>query len=244
MEDVNSSLQHYKEFNTIFNILRSVFERKGKIINDEIISITKRLLPLNKTMELSAKAIVEIENLLYVQNNNSQRVIDKIVSDCILIEDWIADIGRSNNLITEKKGANFYDLNTNLQDTKECMTFGELHLSFHFFYEPLIKMIKESIPTSNKDHKTEAWFIIGLLFANGEMETLKNQFNKNATQIAIHLGNKNYRPYISSSINEDSTIPSDKNIYSKPDKLREIYNHCIENNITVTDKFKVIIPSE
>jgi len=166
MEDVNSPLQHYKEFNTIFSILRSVFQKNGNVINDEIISLTERLLPLDKTMELSAKAIIEIENLLYVQNNNSHRIIDKIVSDCILIEDWIEDIGQSNNLILGKKDANFYDLNTDLQDTSESKVFSELHFSFHFFYEPLINIVKDLPLDPNKPLETSQNAIAENLYPN------------------------------------------------------------------------------
>ena len=91
-------------------------------------------------------------------------------------------------------------------------------------------------------HKDKNWFKVGLLFATGEMDNLMKQFNMNATKVAQHLDSKSYRPYISESISNTNT--TDKNIFSKPEKLKIIYRHCIENDIPMVDSFKDKVPSE
>lgn len=91
---------------------------------------------------------------------------------------------------------------------------------------------------SKPDFKTQHWFNVGLLFASGEMAKLKIEYSSNSTKIAQYLGNeKGLRPYISSSINEEKRPKSDKNIFSSPDKLLKIFNHCNENKIEMTTTF-------
>jgi hypothetical protein len=94
-----------------------------------------------------------------------------------------------------------------------------------------------------KDYQTEIWFRVGVLFANGEMDKLKKQFNSNGTQIAKHLGNKSYKGYINDTIG-NTNKKSNKNILNYPGKLLKIYNHCIENNIPMIDSFKARIQPE
>lgn len=105
--------------------------------------------------------------------------------------------------------------------------------------KPILKIVELKKDLPKEKFKTDNWFKVGLLFANGEMVKLKTQYKSVSTQIAKHLGNeKGYRPYISASLNEDIKKPiSDKNIYSKPDKLLKIYNHCNENKLIMTDSF-------
>lgn len=100
-------------------------------------------------------------------------------------------------------------------------------------------------PIEVKDKHNENWFVIGLLFATGEMDVLLKQFDRNYTQIAKHLkpntpeGKEPYkgiRPYISQSAN--NTTDTDKNIFSRPNKIQEIQKYCIDNNIEMTDHFK------
>lgn len=86
-----------------------------------------------------------------------------------------------------------------------------------------------------KDFTKENWFIIGLKFATGEMSKLLIDNEKNFTKIANQLENKSYRPYISETFN--NTVESDKNIYSKPKKLKIIYDYCIKGDINMTDNF-------
>ncbi|MES2138654.1 MAG: hypothetical protein V4511_03030 [Bacteroidota bacterium] len=110
------------------------------------------------------------------------------------------------------------------------------------FYQTEIEIKKGLKPQQTRtgdDYKTKAWFLVGILFATGEMDNLQIQFNKNATQIAKHLYNdrwEKYRPYIGESAS--NTNDTDKNIFKRPQKLMDIYNHCIENDITMTEAFK------
>ncbi|MBK7311334.1 MAG: hypothetical protein IPI93_11255 [Sphingobacteriaceae bacterium] len=90
---------------------------------------------------------------------------------------------------------------------------------------------------SKKNHVEEAWFVVGVLIATGEINKLKKQFTS-STQIAVHLfkqKEKKYRPWISSSINGETT--GQRSIYAYPDKLQKIYDHCINENITMTKEF-------
>lgn len=98
---------------------------------------------------------------------------------------------------------------------------------------------------STKDKYSENWFVVGKLFANGEMEVLLKKFDRNFTQIAKHLkpntseGKEPYkgiRPYISQSAN--NTTITDKNIFSSPNKILLIQQYCIDNHIEMTDHFK------
>jgi hypothetical protein len=110
------------------------------------------------------------------------------------------------------------------------------------FYQTEIEIKKGLKPQQTRtgdDYKTKAWFLVGISFATGEMDNLQIQFNKNATQIAKHLYNdrwEKYRPYIGESAS--NTNDTDKNIFQRPHKLMDIYNHCIENDITMTEAFK------
>ena len=74
-----------------------------------------------------------------------------------------------------------------------------------------------------KDYTKKIWFKVGLLFATGEMDKLITQFKSNATQIATHLGNKSFRPYISESISK--TNDTDKNIFSSKKYCYKTYNN-------------------
>jgi hypothetical protein len=84
------------------------------------------------------------------------------------------------------------------------------------------------------------WFKVGLFFANGQIsqliENYKNFTMPNFTAISKELGNINYRPYISESIN--NTNISDKNIFSNNRKVQTIIKYCEINNIIISEDFK------
>jgi hypothetical protein len=84
------------------------------------------------------------------------------------------------------------------------------------------------------------WFKVGLFFANGQIsqliENYKNITMPNFTAISKELGNINYRPYISESIN--NTNISDKNIFSNNRKVQAIIKYCEINNIIISEDFK------
>lgn len=118
------------------------------------------------------------------------------------------------------------------------------------FYKNEIKCLESneisSLGTDNREnidnYKNTIWFKVGLLFATGEMDKLITRFNGNATQIAKHLQNKNYRPFISESISK--TNKNDKNVFSDQGKLLKIQKHCIENKILMIDSFTKQIKPE
>lgn len=122
-----------------------------------------------------------------------------------------------------------------------------LVFSNNYLFEPLFKQwfidkeTKENKniklkPLNPKKIESENWFIIGLKFATGELYNLIKVKDNNFTQVAKELGNeKGYRPYISETYNNSTN--NDKNIYSKPKKIKSIYDYCTENNIQMTSTF-------
>jgi hypothetical protein len=108
----------------------------------------------------------------------------------------------------------------------------------------LIENLDSKNESSDEEYKNTNWFIIGLLFANGEMDTLLKKYKSNGTQIAKHLGNeKGFRPYITESIGSNIKT-SKKNIFSDRDKMQKIITHCEDNNIPVIPFFKEHLPTE
>jgi hypothetical protein len=83
------------------------------------------------------------------------------------------------------------------------------------------------------------WFQVGLAFAKGQISKLYEEHligtMSSFTQIALSLGNKNYRPFISESYNYRRT--SDKNIFSNKKKVEAILKYCKINNIEVSEDF-------
>ena len=130
--------------------------------------------------------------------------------------------------------------------------FLEVQKTHTFIDELLMKEVTNShdfvsdptISSDKSDYKNEAWFKIGLLFANGEMDTLLRTFKSNGTQIANHLGNKNgLRPYITESIGVKKKI-SNKSVFSDRGKMDKIILHCNENNIPVVSAFLELLPTD
>ena len=94
-----------------------------------------------------------------------------------------------------------------------------------------------------KDITKEYWFIIGIKFATGEMDKVYKKNRNNATQTAIELGNKNYRPYVSDTYGNNNKA-SNKNLFSSRNKMIAIIDYCEKNNLTVTPDFISNLPSE
>lgn len=108
----------------------------------------------------------------------------------------------------------------------------------------LIEPLKSENEYSDEKYKSENWFKIGLLFANGEMSSLLKKYKSNCTQIAKHLGNeKGLRPYITESIGTNLKN-SNKSIFSNRDKMKKIISHCKENKIPVIQSFIDRLPTE
>lgn len=125
----------------------------------------------------------------------------------------------------------------NILNRKDLLPNGERE-RFDLYFKYLTE--KETTP-SNKNEKylNENWFQVGLLFATGEMDQLLKQFNRNTTQIAKHLKPEkpnSIRSYISESLSK--TNDSDKNIFSRPDKVLKIQRYCTDQNIEMIEHFK------
>lgn len=101
---------------------------------------------------------------------------------------------------------------------------------------------------TQKDYTKNIWFKVGLLFANGEMAKLIEQYSingtANGTKIAEHLGNKSYKGFINETISNNLKNITDKNIFSNQKKLLKIKKYCDENNIVMVDSFLKLITSK
>lgn len=115
----------------------------------------------------------------------------------------------------------------------------------HYFeLKTICKNVIELLEPAQNDepYKNEDWFIVGLLFANGEMDKLSKQFDGNASKIARHLNRENLRPCISDS--KGGNKNAKKNLFNSRDKMQKIIEHCESNRIAVQPSFSDRLPTE
>jgi hypothetical protein len=93
-----------------------------------------------------------------------------------------------------------------------------------------------------KGTRSDDWFVVGLLFASGEMDKLLKEHNNNATQIADQLNRPNLRPCISDSLGASTTAK--KNLFNSRSKMAEIIKHCQINGIDIQPSFSQRLPTE
>lgn len=120
--------------------------------------------------------------------------------------------------------------------TKKLMQIGH---QWDFIDDTLkISVIEASVmpirSTSKKDISKTLWFQVGLKFADGTIKGLHEK-GDSATKIAQSLGNKNFRPYISTTIG--NTVMDNKNIYSSANKIELIKKYCQSNSIKLCPDF-------
>lgn len=135
--------------------------------------------------------------------------------------------------------------NLQRQLTERNKTYTELNLiekKIDELYIDIFKnktddIVNQSNEKETKNYLKHHWFVVGLSFANGTIQKLYDDL-KSGTKIAIHLGNKNYRPYITET--KGNSTDSDKNIYRSYEKMKIIFEYCIEKNIEICDEFKSI----
>jgi hypothetical protein len=104
---------------------------------------------------------------------------------------------------------------------------------------------KQTINKSADDGKEEditnkPWFIVGMLFASGEIYRIHRENKKEFRKTAKALGDLNYRQIISNTLNHDVSQygkKNSRNIYLSMEKMTAIINHCKENGITINDRF-------
>lgn len=89
----------------------------------------------------------------------------------------------------------------------------------------------------SKNDIDKHWFIVGLSFADGTIQKLYREL-KSGAKIAIYLGNRNYRPYITET--KGNSTSSDKNIYCSFKKMKIIFDYCIEQKIEICDEFRSV----
>lgn len=103
-----------------------------------------------------------------------------------------------------------------------------------------------------KNHKSEIWFQVGLLFAKGDMNKYYNPKKSgfkdgySAPKVAREIGHENYDKFILATINNyhpDNTN-ANKNIYNFKDKMDKIIKHCNEHLITIDTYFLSRLPIE
>ena len=94
----------------------------------------------------------------------------------------------------------------------------------------------------SKDATEFLWFKVGLLFANGEMDSLieesKCENIPNFSAISRKLENMNCRPYISESYHSKN---NGKNIFLSKSKVSYLEKYCKENNIPIVESFKTYV---
>ena len=94
----------------------------------------------------------------------------------------------------------------------------------------------------SKDATEFLWFKVGLLFANGEMDSLieesKCENIPNFSAISRKLENMNCRPYISESYHSKN---NGKNIFLSKSKVSYLEKYCKENNIPIVESFKAYV---
>jgi hypothetical protein len=94
----------------------------------------------------------------------------------------------------------------------------------------------------SKDPTEFLWFKVGLLFANGEMDSLieesKDKNIPNFSAISRKLKNMNFRPYISESYYSKN---NKKNIFLSKPKVSYLEKYCKENNIPIVESFKAYV---
>ena len=104
---------------------------------------------------------------------------------------------------------------------------------------------KQTINKNADDGKEEditnkPWFIVGMLFANGEIYRIHRESKKVFRKTAKALGDLNYRQIISDTLNHDVSQygkKNSRNIYLSMEKMTAIINHCKENGITINERF-------
>jgi hypothetical protein len=128
-----------------------------------------------------------------------------------------------------------------IKDKIPSQVYAQTLYEYYNWLNSSFKSDKDSVLINIEKINTDSlWFKVGLFFANGQIsqliENYKNITMPNFTAISKELGNTNYRPYISESIN--NTNISDKNIFSNNRKVQAIIKYCEINNIIISDDFK------
>lgn len=232
--------------------LRNIYNIKFFLLYEKelVISIVKLCIlcyhfdykQLAKLTEIESK-IIEIDNLIksisqlsinieYLIFNNE---FDKALKFKELIKVQIESI------IDYIKHAFFIHIET----TPIYKKLNDLKLEFEnqskFDIEKikLINLNSDNTSTNKpkiKDKTKELWFKIGLSFAEGKPQSIKYNdkkisFEKIGTDLGFKVSDKTY---FSNTLQNTKNI---KNIYNSFDKMKLLYDYCIEKNIDMCEDF-------
>ncbi|UZH56043.1 hypothetical protein JRG66_04005 [Salinimicrobium tongyeongense] len=158
----------------------------------------------------------------------------------------ISNIYKNNKFTATKEDLN----NIYFFAEKEAGTINEfwnIHklLKKYFDLKNQLPILKEEInfnfPQVEKETKPveeNIWFKIGLTFATGKAQKIYKDC-KNYSEVARKLGfDSSYRNYFARTFANSEKVTDNKNIYSQPDKLKEIYQYCQKYDIEVAEDFK------
>ena len=127
-----------------------------------------------------------------------------------------------------------------LDDLKRIEFYGA------FLQDELKKEEVGQTSLKDKKYKENIWFTAGLKFATGEAQHLYEKYKTEKghfRKVTKELGFEEHcRPYFSETLND--TNRNHLNIFSDPDKLDKIYQHCKENKIIVSRDFLKKLPPE
>ena len=111
---------------------------------------------------------------------------------------------------------------------------------------------QKSESINNLKYKSQIWFKVGVLFANGEMNKYYNKGRTgfangySAPKVAKEFGNTSYNKFILASINnyDSDNQNGDKNIFNSKDKMEKIIAHCKELSMPIDEYFLSRLPIE
>lgn len=188
------------------------------------------------------KELVEALNVLYQQLNTS------IKPNLILITgDPIKYEHNEVYLMAWDKFQNSFVLNITEGLTNEVENLYNKHPTIEitikdcieYYLKPQLKEVISKINNNSTTYPTKRyWFITGLEFAKGNISLkITDHLNTNYRQLAISLGNKNYRNYIEGTIKNYKENNTDKNLFYSKKNPQQIIDYCKENDIKVCDAF-------
>lgn len=183
-----------------------------------------------KNIDLSSESR---EEYLQFLKNRVQYFNDKNDNEIELFEsDKHKEYSFYYNFLKNRRASVFKILEF-LESKKEPITFDKKENG---------NISKSASNDKNNDFTKKAWFIVGKNIANGKIQELVNKKLSNG-KIAEELGLKySDGPHVALSklFRPCRGEKSRNNIFNYPEKITEIYNHCINNGITVVPEFEEI----
>jgi hypothetical protein len=119
-------------------------------------------------------------------------------------------------------------------------TYNSLTNLKEFIQQRIIELqetvnIDNSNQSKNEKTAPQKWLPIGVGFATGEIQELLKKGVSNSRIAIQYTGNRSDAGYVSNY--GSGSKPGYKNIYSDFNKLKIVYDHCIENKIQMCEDF-------